>query len=73
MNKQLLGIKINNLITSVTETNIESIRRLLSNQITDVEKEAKGLKNKLAKEQKRLLNIAVDNITYFLTDLRRLY
>ena len=65
--------KLDNLVTSLSETNVDSVRKLVFDKITDLEKETKGLERELAKEKTKLLNITVDNITYFLTDLRNGY
>jgi hypothetical protein len=65
--------KMNNLVTSLSETESESVRKIILNEIGDLEKEIKGLERELAREQKKQLDITVDNIKFFLTDLRNGY
>lgn len=62
--------KINNVISSISETNDENIRKLLFDKMNDLEKEKRSLETELAKEEKKQLDITEDNIKFFLTNLR---
>ena len=61
---------MNNLVASLSETTNESVRKVLLEKIADVEKETNSLEKELAKQEKKQLDITVDNIKYFLTGLR---
>lgn len=62
--------KLNNLVASLSETINENVRKVLLEKIADVEKETNSLEKELAKQEKKQLDITVDNIKYFLTGLR---
>jgi len=62
--------KMNNLVASLSETTSESVRKVLLEKIADVEKETNSLEKELAKQEKKQLDITVDNIKYFLSGLR---
>ena len=62
--------KINNLVMTIAETDNKDIRASFVNKISELEKEIKVLEKELVKEEKKQLDITVDNIKYFLTDIR---
>ena len=62
--------KIDNLVMTIAETDDKDIRANFVNKISELEKEIKVLEKELVKEEKKQFDITVDNIKYFLTDIR---